>query len=389
MTAAVETRLARWRLVLGVEADDALGVADADRATDAATDAARDAALAFLYDRERDAVRNVRRRPAAQQLGADLGPSDPYVPAWIASVHELFPRRVAERIERDALERYELLALVTDPAVLARAVPSVALLKAILTTRHLMAPEVLAQARQIVRVVVDELRRSLAAPVASALQGARDPRTRSRRRVAANFDAAATVRANLDRWDPQARRLGIARPLFAARTRPHTDRWQVVVLVDQSGSMADNVIHAAVTASIFAELGNLMRTHLIAFDTEVVDLTHACDDPTEVLMRVQLGGGTDIARAVRHAATLLEQPRRSIVVLISDFCEGGSEGDLIAAVHTLVEDGATVLALGALSTDARPAYDERIARRLADAGADVGAMTPGELAEWVAERVSA
>lgn len=402
---AEERRLERWRLVLGEESCEALDAAGGC-GTLSGRAAERDRALAWLYDRERAAARNVRAmhaRAGAQPGGSaqvggthaggdprgGLGPSDPYVPAWLASVDRLFPRSVAQRIERDALERYGLLALATDPDVLARATPDLALLRVVLATRHLMAPEVLAQARRIVAVVVEDLRRRLAAPVSSPLRGVRDPRRRSRHRIAANLDALATMRANLHRYDPASGRLAIAEPLFVSRTRRDADRWQVVVLVDQSGSMADNVVHAAVTASIFAELGASMRTHLVAFDTAVVDLTDVAGDPTEVLMRVQLGGGTDITRALRYAAGLVERPRRTIVVLVSDFYEGAGEREMLAEVRELVTSGVTLLALGALTTDSRPAYDERMAQQIVALGGHAGAMTPDELATWVAERVRA
>ena len=150
--------------------------------------------------------------------------------------------------------------------------------------------------------------------------------------------------------------------------------------------MLGSVIHAAVTAACLWGLPGV-RTHLVAFDTDVVDLTSDVDDPVELLMKVQLGGGTDIARAVAYGAQLVENPRRTIVALVSDFYEGGDAGRLIRSVKQLVEQGTHVLALAALDEEADPAYDRATAQRLADVGAAVGAMTPGELAAFVAEHV--
>jgi Mg-chelatase subunit ChlD len=195
-----------------------------------------------------------------------------------------------------------------------------------------------------------------------------------------------TLRANLGHYRPDERRLYIETPHFFSRTRKHVEQWQVILLVDQSGSMVDSVIHSAVTAACLWGLPGV-RTHLVAFDTEVVDLTSDVDDPVELLMKVQLGGGTDIGRAVRYGAGLIEQPRRAIVVLISDFYEGGSTSTLIRGVRELVDQGTKVLGLAALDAQATPAYDRDTAQRLADVGAAVGAMTPGELAAFVAERV--
>jgi hypothetical protein len=150
--------------------------------------------------------------------------------------------------------------------------------------------------------------------------------------------------------------------------------------------MLGSVIHAAVTAACLWGLPSV-RTHLCIFDTEVVDLTESVTDPVEVLMRVQLGGGTDIGKAVAYASGLIEAPRRAIVVLITDFFEGGSPGLLVRGVKALCDQGTAVLGLAALDEQANPDYDRDLARRLVDVGAHVGAMTPGQLAVWIAEKV--
>ncbi len=365
-------RRARWRLILGADAEGALGGLDGDGVT-------RDRALGFLYDREQRDARNVRR--------GGLGDSDLSVPDWINDVHELFPRRVIERLERDALDRYGLLEIVTDKQVLAAATPNMTLLKAVLSTKHLMSADVLAEARRIIRAVVEDLLRALARPVRSPFTGALDRRRPSQHRIAANFDAQATIRRNLRHFDAASGRLIISEPLFSSRVRQHVDRWQVIVLVDQSGSMADSVIHAAVTASVFYSLGTLLRTHLAVFDTNVVDLTSDCADPVETLMKVQLGGGTDIGQALRWAEGVVDRPDRTIVVLISDFVEGAGVGELLSVVKRLVDSGVTLLGLAALDSEAVPGYDRDMAERLVRLGAEVGAMTPHELAEWVAAKV--
>jgi Mg-chelatase subunit ChlD len=366
-------RRARWRLVLGEDAEGALG------ACLNPLDEARDRALGYLYKRELGEERNVR--------SGSLGDSELTVPDWINDVHDLFPARVVERLEKDALERYEMLEIVTSREVLAQATPNVTLLKAILATKHLMSAEVLAEARRIIRAVVDELLRRLARPVRSPFTGALDRRRPSRHRIASNFDARETIRRNLRNYDAASRRIVISEPRFSSRVRRHIDRWQVIVLVDQSGSMADSVIHAAITASIFYSMGMLVRTHLAVFDTNVVDLTPVCSDPVETLMKVQLGGGTDIGQALRWAEGEVERPDRAIIVLISDFAEGADVGSLLAIVKRLVDSGITLLGLAALDTEAVPGYDREIAESLVRLGAHVAAMTPHELAEWVASKV--
>ena len=366
-------RLNRWRLILGKGAEGVLG-----RVADGETQR-RDDVLAYLYDREYEAGRNVRRD------GGD-GTSQLTIPDWINSVHELFPRKTIERIEKDALERYQIQEMVTNVDLLRRAEPSVTLLKAVLRTKHLMNQEVLALARQLVRRTVEELMEKLAREVRAPFSGAKDRRRRSLVRIASNFDARTTIRRNLDQYDPDSRRLVLRTPYFFSRVRRQVDRWQVIILVDQSGSMAESVIHSAITASIFFGIRTL-RPHLCAFDTAVIDLTQDCGDPVETLMKVQLGGGTDIGRALGYASTLVHEPRRTILVLISDFFEGGDAGRLLSLAKSLIESGVTFLGLAALDERAHPTYDRLIAQAIVNLGGHVGAMTPGELAAWVAEKV--
>jgi Mg-chelatase subunit ChlD len=373
--ADVRRRMLRWRLVLGEGTEETLGGLAGDWQR-------REEALGFLYGREYGPRRNVRARSSQGGLEA----SALTVPDWINLVHQLFPKKTIERIEKDALERYKLEEMVTNPEVLRRAQPNQTLLKAILHTKHLMNAEVLKLARDLVRKVVDELFRKLARPVVAPFLGAINRRRRSMLRIAKNFDVERTVRSNLRHFDPRTKRLVIQAPLFFSRVRRQADRWKIIVLVDESGSMADSVIHAAVTAAIFHGISSL-RTHMVLFDTSVVDVTDQAGDPVETIMKVQLGGGTDIGGALAYAAGLVESPRRTIVVLITDFFEGAPERRLLEVAAALIESGVTLLGLAALDQDAEPRYDKAMAAKLVSLGAHVGAMTPGELAAWVAEKV--
>jgi len=373
-----EESLERWRLVLGSASEQALG--GPGLGADAM---ARDAALDWLYGRDEDLARRGIRRGGARQGGDE--PSSLSTVDWLDEVHRLFPKETIERLERDAVEKYEITDVVTDPAVLERIEPNETLLRAVLRTKHLMNPLVLQLARRIVEAVVRQLIEKLATEVRAAFTGARVRRP-SRYRQARNFDFRTTIRRNLSRYRPEEGRLYIEHPHFYSRSRRHLDAWQVILLVDQSGSMVGSVIHAAVTAACLWGLPGV-KTHLVAFDTSVVDLTTEVADPVELLLKVQLGGGTDIASAVRYGAQLVEQPRRTILVVISDFFEGGDEHLLVRVVRQLVEQGSHVLGLAALDEDVNPVYDRALAQRLADVGAHVGAMTPGELAGFIAERI--
>ncbi len=359
--------LTRWRLILGEAAQDSLGGIGGW--------AQADAAMEWLYGRER--AKDAHR----EERGTGPGPSQMTVPDWINEIHTLFPREIIERLEHDAIHRYHLTEMITDPAVLERVEPDEKLLEAVLQTKHLMNPEVLAMARKLVEKVIRDLIERLSRKVKEHRSGPKRPRRTTRPPM--SIDLRRTLRQNLHRWDPVRRRLNVDRVSFLARAhqRRHMERWQLILLVDQSGSMISSAIHSAVTAACFWGLRDL-KTHLIAWDNNVVDLTDHVQDPVELLLKVNLGGGNDAAKALRYAAQLIENPRSAIVVLITDFYEGDA-GPMVREIASLVAQGTKVLGLAALCDNAYPAYDKDTAARCAAAGARVGAMTPGELVGFV------
>ena len=379
----MSAELERWRLILGPAAERHTGgLSDEGRAGDAALD--------WLYGRDDDlGGRGVRRggRRVRRDGTRGAGNEDSVLSTvdWLDRIHRLFPKETVERLERDAIERYEIDDIVTDAEVLERVEPNATLLKAMLRTKHLMNPQVLAAARRIIAEVVRQLVEKLSVEVRTVFTGSRARRPSLHRR-ARDFDLRRTIHANLKHYDPERNRIAIERPHFHSRTSRRLEQWQMILVVDQSGSMAGSVIHAAVTASCLYALPGL-KTHLVAFDSNVVDLTGDVDDPVELLMKVQLGGGTDISGAVDYAAGLVENPRRSIIALVTDFYEGGDPSRLVHTVKQLCEQGTEFLGLAALDEDADPFYDRDLAGRLASAGAHIGAMTPGHLAEFVAERL--
>lgn len=364
----------RWRLLLGEAAEPGLGGLAGQAAT-------MDRALSWLYGRDE----GDDGRDSLDRQGGD-GASVLSVPDWINAIHTLFPKETIERLERDAIERYHIDEIVTNPEVLERATPNPALLEAVLRTKHLMNPEVLAMARALVAKVVAEIMEKLAKEIERSFSGVKRKQRVVPIGAAGQFAAAETIRRNLRHFDPASGRLVLARPWFHANTRRRLERWQIILLVDQSGSMLSSVIHSAVTASCLWGLPGV-KTHLIAFDTEIVDLTDHADDPVETLMKVQLGGGTHIGKALAYAAERIEVPARAIVVLVSDFYEGMAEYQLVALTTALVAQGTKVLGLAALNDQAEADFNRPLAERLADAGAHIAAMTPGQLARWLAEKL--
>ncbi len=374
MTSPRSDTLARWRLVLGKYAQanlpDCLN-GEQQRMAES---------LEMLYSREYRG-RGVRQSP---KLGpGSLDPSQLNVPKWLGQIRELFPKQTCERITQHALERYGLTEIVKDPETLRSLEPSTDLLKAVLTLKGQMPGAVTQEARRLIARVVEEIKRKIEQRVKNAIAGRLNRFQHSQLKVARNFDARDTIRRNLKHWDYQRQKLLVEEPRFFSRVKRHLP-WDVILCVDQSGSMTDSLIHSAVMAGILASLP-VVRVRLVVFDTSIVDLSEHVSDPVEVLMSVQLGGGTNIGQAVRYCEQLVSQPQRTVLTLVTDFCEGADPRKLIAACRRLRESGVKLLGLAALDAEANPWYDVQLAGRLAAEGMEIAALTPQQFAQWLAE----
>jgi Mg-chelatase subunit ChlD len=368
----------RWRLVLGKYAEQGLGRGGPGLAE---AQARMDRALEYLYGRE------YQGRGLRQEIGpGSLDPSQLTLVTWLGEVRELFPQETVEIIEKHALDRYGLTELVTDPHTLEKLEPSQELLRSLLMLRGHLHGEVLQVARRIIRQVVEDIRRKLETEVRRALSGRLNRFRHSPMAVLQNFDAAGTIRRNLKHYDRERRKLLVERLRFFERNTRRLP-WDIILCVDQSGSMADSVIHSAVMAGILAGLPTF-RVKIVVFDTAVVDLSGHADDPVELLMRVQLGGGTDIGQALRYCSQLVENPHRTVLVLVTDFCEGAAPAELVRAVAKLAEARVRLLGLAALDGQANPVYDRQMAERLAACGMEIAALTPQKLAHWLVQVIS-
>lgn len=368
--------LRRWRLMLGRYAQHGCSGATFEGA-----DERMERALDYLYGREYDG-RGMRDRGKEGGRGGSLDPSQLSVPQWLNEVRNLFPQDVYEQIQNHALDRYELTALMEDPKVLETLEPNLDLAKCLLSFKGRLDAKMHDQMRRIIRKVVEELQDKLRQEFVNSMVGRRNRFRRSNLKVAQNFDWRATLRANLKNYDPESAKLIVDDLRFHSRVKRRLP-WDIVLCVDQSGSMLDSVIHSAVIAGILSSVPSV-RVRLVVFDTSVVDLTDRCDDPVEVLMSVQLGGGTDIGKAMRYCEQQLSQPARSIVVLISDFEEGAPARPLLASVKRMSEARVKMIGLAALDQNANPVYDRKMAERLAGAGMEVAALTPVHFAQWLA-----
>lgn len=367
-----QERLRRWRLVLGGGEAEGTGAAlDRD-------DTRIDVALSSVYD-----AAPKRAKGSGTRREGGLARSAPAVARWLGDIRRYFPTPVVQVLQRDALTRFNLAQLLLEPELLGQVEPDVHLVSVLLELNRLLPDETKATARQVVAQVVERLERQFGDRTRAAVVGALARHVRTSRPRPADIDWPRTIAANLRHWLPERRTVVPERLVGYARRGPALAR-DIVVAVDQSGSMSESVVHASLFACVLAKLPAL-RTSLVVFDTSVVDLSDQLDDPVDVLFGVQLGGGTDIAGALGYCQTLVQHPQRTVLLLVSDLFEGGDVGLLHTRVRALVTAGVTVVVLLALSDEGAPVSNHREAAALVDIGATVTSCTPAEFPDLIAK----
>lgn len=370
--------ISRWRLVLGKDSErHGLGLSDQGGGRNGDGDLGRiEDLVGFLFE-QGDLGDAGLKPPEDRQGGA--GPSTMTVPKWVDQVSELFPNNVKEVMEKELVKRRGISELLEKPELLEKVEPNTDLVKTLLVHKDLLNPKARIVARKIIKQVVDQLKEKMKLQVEQAINGAIRRDRHSPRRVFKNLDLKTTVKRNLRNFDQESRKLLVERLYFFASERKRKP-WHVIVNVDQSGSMLDSAIFSAVMASIFYELPSI-KTSLVLFDTQVVDLSDQLGEPVDVLLSINLGGGTDITQSLQYCRQLVREPGKTIVVTISDFFEGRPERDLVDQTRVMFDSGIRMIGLGALGYDARPEYNRSTAKKLRKVGMDILVCTPERLAE--------
>jgi Mg-chelatase subunit ChlD len=374
----------RWRLVLGKPSGLCAGGGGAGSDGQApeeqggsslsAEEQAMDAALAALYNKgDEDGAGR----------GAGLGGSAPRVARWLGDIRGFFPSSVVRVMQQDALDRLGLQQMLLEPEMMQAVEPDVHLVGTLLTLKDVMPQSARESARAVVRTVVDDLEQRLRGRAAATVQGALDRSARTHRpRRIADIDFPATIRRNLQHYLPETGTV-VPRNLVGYGRRSQGIEREVVLALDQSGSMASSVVYGSVFGAVLASLRSL-KTSMVVFDTSVVDLTEQLSDPVEVLFGTQLGGGTDINRAVAYCQQLITRPTQSVFVLISDLLEGGIREEMLQRIGAMTAAGVQCVVLLALSDDGAPSYDRTNAAALAAMGVPAFACTPDAFPELMA-----
>ncbi|MEU3911848.1 VWA domain-containing protein [Streptomyces sp. NPDC029721] len=364
-------RLRRWRMVLGGGDADGTGRVLGGR------DAAMDGALAALYGGGGGGDGK-----GQGERSAGLGGAAPKVARWLGDIRTYFPTPVVQVMQRDAIDRLGLSTLLLEPEMLEAVEPDVHLVGTLLSLNKAMPDTTRETARAVVRKVVEQLEKRLAARTRATLTGALDRSARINRPRHRDIDWDRTIRANLKNYLPEYRTVVPERLVGHGRAAQSVKK-EVVLCIDQSGSMAASVVYASVFGAVLASMRSI-ATRLVVFDTAVVDLTDQLDDPVDVLFGTQLGGGTDINRALAYCQSRITRPADTVVVLISDLYEGGIRDEMLKRVAAMKAAGVEFVALLALSDEGAPAYDREHAAALAALGAPAFACTPDLFPEVMA-----
>jgi Mg-chelatase subunit ChlD len=335
-----------------------------------------DAALGALYDRGEQSGRGNAR-------AGGLSRSKPAVVRWLGDIRRYFPTPVVQILQRDAVDRLDLRQLLLEPELLQSVEPDIHLVTLLVELNRHLPDETRATARLVIAQVLADLERRLSDHTRQAVRGALSRSARTRRPRPGDIDWPTTITANLRHWIPEHRTVVPERLVGHGRRQRSLAR-DVIIAVDQSGSMADSIVYASLFGGVLAQLPAL-RTSFVAFDTAVTDLTAYLHDPVEVLFGVQLGGGTDIANALGYCQRLIERPRETVLFLVSDLFEGGNAEVMRHHVRDLAASGVEIVVLLALSDEGTPAHDHDHATALAALGATVLSSTPDEFPAVLAE----
>jgi hypothetical protein len=361
---SINEKMKRWRLVLGqvTETQFTSGASLLSQ-----EELLMDEALAAIYD---------------QQIGTEIGQRGGYnLSKWIGDVRTLFPDDVVSVIQGDAIDRKGLSQLLLEPETLRNIKPSIEMVATLISLKGKIPERTKETARELVRVVVDEIKLKLENDVQRAVKGAINRKKRSLQSAGAkSIDWMYTITRNLKHYD-QERKILIPERFYFYDQKRKSNQWHIILDIDQSGSMVESVIYASIIGSIFASIPAL-KTHVVVFDNEIVDLSEQCkDDPVDMLFGIQLGGGTDINKSISYCKQFITDPTKTIFILISDLFEGGNQAGMLRRMKEMRESGVKVIALLALSDHGVPGYDENNARRLASMDIPCFGCTPNHLPE--------
>lgn len=372
-------KLKRWRLILGNESEETFNNYDKEGFSLDSDEKIMDEALAAIYD---DTSQGDSSSGYGSKRSAGLGASAPKLAKWLGDIRTYFPEDIVSVIQNDAIERKNLTQLLFEPELLKDVKPDISMVSTLLALKNQIPESTKDTARELVRKLVEEIQERLKNDIERAVAGAVNKREHSPIPSLKAIDWKYTISKNLKNYNIEHKKIIPEKFYYFNRAR-QSNNWTIILDIDQSGSMVESAIYASIVGSIFASI-KALKTHVIAFDTSVVDLSEECEnDPVDMIFGIQLGGGTDINKSVAYCENLITEPQKSIFILISDLYEGGNQSGLIRRVKDMKESGVTVICLLAISDNGVPAYDERLAKKFAAMDIPTFGATPNLLPELI------
>jgi len=371
------SELEKWRLILGGEQAEGTGVQLSDELLE------MDAAMAALYEYEQ--LGKFDYQAPKSKKGGSEG-SNPGIARWLGDIRKYFPTSVVEVMQNDAMKHPELQRkMIFEPEILAKAEPDVNLVATLMQLGKLIPAKTKDTARRVIQKVVDDLMRKLEQKTVNALKGALDKSARRRNPRHGDINWSATIKRNLKHYQPGYKTI-IPETLIGYGRKSRQSLKDIILCIDQSGSMGTSIVYSGIFGAVMASLPNV-KTSMILFDTEIVDLTQDLQDPVDILFGVQMGGGTDINKAIGYCQELVRQPNDTIFVLITDLYEGGNQEQMLKRAKELVDSGVQVICLLALNDQGSPSYDKQNAKYLADMNIPVFACTPDKFPDLMAAAI--
>ncbi len=358
-------RITRWRLILGEDSKGMLESRSGGACELSPEQQLMDEALAALYNQTNE---------GGFGQGGGKGPSSPKIAKWLGDIRSLFDQEMVSIIQNDAIERKGLKQLIFEPEILDNLEPNVNLASTMMMLKDHIPKRSKESVRKFIGKIVEEINKLLENDIRRAVTAALNKKQHSPIPSAAAIDYKYTINRNLKNYNPQLGTIIPERFYFFDRAN-RMNNWTVIVDIDQSGSMGESVIYSSIMSCILASM-NAIKTRIVAFDTEVIDMTEKSDDPIDLLFGIQLGGGTDINKSVAYCQQFIENPSKTIFFLISDLEEGGNRAGLVNRIREMKESGVTVISLLAIADGGRPYYDEQMAKRLAALGVPSFACSP-------------
>ena len=380
-------QLSRWRLILGKDAQEPLNGMSKTGCPLTAEQLEMDEALEAIYSSESD--EEISRdewesSTEGRKHGAVKGRSFPRVAKWLDQIRNFFPSDCVVLLQKDAIERRGMKELLFEPEMLAKVEPSIDLASTVLSLKNLVPEKAKAAARDLVRRVVEELRKRLESKFAQAIRGALDRNRHSPFRSLPNLDWKRTIRRNLKNYNPDLKAIIPEHTFFFSRQQRHAE-WNVIIAMDQSGSMHASLIYGGIMGAILASMP-AVETHVVAFNHEdVVDLTEHCADPVDLLFGVQLGGAEDYWKATSYCERFMHTPAKTLYILLADLYDTSpNENRFVKRMEFLLESGVKAVGLLAISDQGQPSYNANLAEKLAKLGMPCFGCVPDKLPDLLA-----